>query len=78
MRAFVQLAMEKGYDYYLLEAYDQPWKGGNEGVGGRAIGVCSTPLGNPKFAFTGLLRTFPEWRSYALLAGGPHAGAGPS
>ena len=38
MRAFVQLAMEKGYDYYLLEAYDQPWKGGNEGVGRRYLG----------------------------------------
>ena len=26
MRGFVQLAMEKGYDYYLEEAYDQPTK----------------------------------------------------
>ena len=24
--------------------------------------------GHPKFAFTGLLRNFPEWRGYALLA----------
>ena len=28
VRGFVQLAMEKGWDYYLMEAYDQPWKGG--------------------------------------------------
>ena len=67
MRAFVQLAMEKGYDYYLFEAYDQPWKDGNEGAVGRYWGLFDAS-GNPKFAFTGLLRTFPEWRSYALLA----------
>jgi cellulose synthase/poly-beta-1,6-N-acetylglucosamine synthase-like glycosyltransferase/exo-beta-1,3-glucanase (GH17 family) len=67
MRAFVQLAMEKGYDYYLLEAYDQPWKGGNEGSVGASWGLYDA-LGNPKFGFTGLLRTFPEWRTYALFA----------
>ncbi len=66
MRAFVQLAMEKGYDYYLLEAYDQPWKGGNEGSVGASWGLYDA-MGNPKFAFTGLLRTFPEWRTYALF-----------
>jgi len=67
MRAFVQLAMEKGYDYYLLEAYDQPWKGGNEGSVGASWGMFDA-LGNPKFGFSGLLRTFPEWRTYALFA----------
>jgi exo-beta-1,3-glucanase (GH17 family)/cellulose synthase/poly-beta-1,6-N-acetylglucosamine synthase-like glycosyltransferase len=67
MRAFVQLAMEKGYDYYLLEAYDQPWKGGNEGSVGASWGLYDA-LGNPKFEFTGLLRTFPQWRTYAVLA----------
>ena len=68
MRAFVQLAMEKGYDYYLLEAYDQPWKGGNEGSVGASWGLYDA-LGNPKLEFTGLLRTFPQWRTYAVLAG---------
>ncbi len=67
MRAFVQLAMEKGYDYYLLEAYDQPWKGGNEGSVGASWGLYDA-LGNPKFGFTGLLRTFPQWRTYAAFA----------
>jgi len=67
MRGFVQLAMEKGYDYYLLEAYDQPWKGGSEGSVGASWGLFD-PAGNPKFAFVGLLRTFPEWRTYAAFA----------
>ena len=66
-RAFVQHAMEKGWDYYLLEAYDQPWKNVNEGTAGRYWGLFDAS-GHPKFAFTGLLRTFPEWRGYALFA----------
>jgi exo-beta-1,3-glucanase (GH17 family)/cellulose synthase/poly-beta-1,6-N-acetylglucosamine synthase-like glycosyltransferase len=66
-RAFVQFAMEKGYDYYLMEAYDQPWKDAGEGSVGRYWGLFDAS-GNPKFGFTGLLRNFPQWRFYALLA----------
>ncbi len=67
LRAFVQFAMEKGWDYYLFEAYDQPWKSQGElGVG--AYWGLFDATGNPKFAFTGMLRTFPEWRTYALMA----------
>src|SRR5471032_341018 len=67
IRAFVQFAQEKGWDYYLLEAYDEPWKDANEGVAGRYWGLFDA-TGHPKFAFTGLLRNFPEWRGYALMA----------
>ncbi len=66
-RGFVQFAMEKGWDYYLFEGYDQPWKNTGEGAVGAYWGLFDAS-GHPKFAFTGLLRTFPEWRSYALLA----------
>ena len=65
-RAFVQLAMEKGYDYYLVEAYDQPWKGAKEGAVGAYWGLY-TAKGEPKFPFTGMMRSFPQWRIYALL-----------
>ncbi|HEX4159209.1 MAG TPA: glycosyltransferase [Rhizomicrobium sp.] len=67
MRNFVLLALDKGYDYYLEEAYDQPWKGRHEGAVGAYWGLFDAN-GNPKFAFTGLLRSFPAWRSYALCA----------
>jgi exo-beta-1,3-glucanase (GH17 family)/cellulose synthase/poly-beta-1,6-N-acetylglucosamine synthase-like glycosyltransferase len=67
MRNFVKLAAEKGYDYYLVEAYDQPWKIANEGSVGASWGLHDA-LGTPKFSFSGLLRTFPEWRTYALFA----------
>lgn len=68
-RNFVQLAMEKGYDYYLFEAFDQPWKNGSEGAVGAYWGMFDA-LGKPKFPFTGMLRTFPQWRNYALGAAG--------
>lgn len=67
LRAFIQFAQEKGWDYYLFEAYDQPWKDANEGVAGRYWGMFDAG-GRPKFAFTGLIRAFPEWRAYALMA----------
>ena len=67
IRGFVQFAQEKGWDYYLFEAYDEPWKDANEGVAGRYWGLFDAS-GNPKFPFTGLIRAFPEWRGYALMA----------
>ena len=67
IRNFVLAAMDKGYDYYIIEAYDQPWKAGNEGVVGAYWGLFDAG-GKPKFAFTGMLRTFPEWRSFMFLA----------
>ena len=35
--------MEKGYDYYLVEAYDQPWKSAATKAPSAPIGACSTP-----------------------------------
>ncbi|HWA69788.1 MAG TPA: glycosyltransferase family 2 protein [Rhizomicrobium sp.] len=67
LRAFVQFAQEKGWDYYLFEAYDQPWKSQGEAGVGAYWGLFDA-TGSPKFAFTGLLRTFPQWRGYALMA----------
>jgi exo-beta-1,3-glucanase (GH17 family)/cellulose synthase/poly-beta-1,6-N-acetylglucosamine synthase-like glycosyltransferase len=66
VRNFVQLALDKGYDYYLMEAYDQPWKSDNEGAVGSYWGIFDAG-GAIKFGFTGDLRSFPEWRSYALM-----------
>jgi len=67
IRAFVQFAMEKGWDYYIMEAFDQPGKAGAEGAVGAYWGLFAAD-GTPKFAFRGMLRTFPEWRAYALFA----------
>jgi cellulose synthase/poly-beta-1,6-N-acetylglucosamine synthase-like glycosyltransferase/exo-beta-1,3-glucanase (GH17 family) len=65
-RAFVQFALDKGYDYYLIEGYDQPWKAG-EGMVGSYWGLFDAD-GDPKFPFNGLFRSFPEWRTYTAGA----------
>ncbi|MGA7713265.1 MAG: glycosyltransferase family 2 protein [Rhizomicrobium sp.] len=67
IRSFVQLAMDKGYDYYIIEAYDNPWKAANEGAVGANWGLFDAH-GDPKFPFTGMLRSFPEWRTFTLFA----------
>ncbi len=67
IRNFVQMAQQKGYDYYLMEAYDQPWKNANEGAVGAYWGMFGA-LGTAKYPFSGLLRSFPAWRTYALGA----------
>src|SRR6201995_2391193 len=65
-RAFIQYAQEKGYDYYIFEGYDQPWHTGEGAV--NAYWGLFDATGHAKFGFTGMLRSFPEWRGYALLA----------
>jgi cellulose synthase/poly-beta-1,6-N-acetylglucosamine synthase-like glycosyltransferase/exo-beta-1,3-glucanase (GH17 family) len=65
IRNFVKLALDKGYDYYIIEAYDQPWKAREEGFVGAYWGLFDAS-GNPKFPFAGMLRSFPQWRTYAL------------
>ncbi|HWC63920.1 MAG TPA: glycosyltransferase, partial [Rhizomicrobium sp.] len=66
IRGFVQLALDKGWDYYLLEAYDQPVKKRDIGGAVEAYWGLFDASGHPKFAFTGMLRNFPSWRNYAL------------
>ncbi len=66
-RTFIQYAQEKGYDYYLFEGFDQPWENSGEEAVNAYWGLFDA-TGHPKFGFTGLLRSFPEWRGYALLA----------
>jgi exo-beta-1,3-glucanase (GH17 family)/cellulose synthase/poly-beta-1,6-N-acetylglucosamine synthase-like glycosyltransferase len=68
VRNFVQLAMQRGWDYYIMEGYDQPWKSGPEGAVGAYWGLFDAE-GHPKFAFAGMLRNFPQWRTYAFGAG---------
>lgn len=69
IREFVALAAARGWDYNLIEAYDQPWKRHLEGTVGGAWGLLS-PDGSPKFPFTGPVSTNPNWMrdAFASLA----------
>lgn len=67
VRAFLTRAKELNWDYYLLEAYDQPWKVADEGAVGAYWGVYRAD-GTPKFDFTGELTSLPNWPWFAGAA----------
>lgn len=71
LRQFFRLAEQKNYDYYIIEAFDQPWKGdaGQEGAVGRFWGMLDAE-GNPKFSMTGPLSSFQDWAIFAGIAAG--------
>ncbi|MDX2143396.1 MAG: glycosyltransferase [Rhodospirillaceae bacterium] len=71
LRSFFNLAKQKGYDYFVMEAYDQPWKGGpgQEGAVGAYWGMLDAE-GNPKFNLAGPLSSFQNWTLFAAIATG--------
>ncbi len=66
LRRFLAKADVEKYDYYLMEAFDQPWKTESEGSVGAYWGVFDV-FRNQKFAFTEPIVRVPQWR---FLAGG--------
>jgi exo-beta-1,3-glucanase (GH17 family)/glycosyltransferase involved in cell wall biosynthesis len=67
VRSFVQQAQAAGIDYFLIEAFDQPWKITTEGRAGAYWGLWDT-WRQPKFAFTGPVLADPYWRHKAAAA----------
>ncbi len=65
LRRFLQQAERKKYVYYIMEAFDQPWKRASEGAVGAYWGVYDVHR-QPKFAFSAPIVDIPQWR---LLAG---------
>ncbi len=65
LRRFLARAAEEEYTYYLMEAFDQPWKQENEGSVGAYWGVYDVER-KPKFQFTEPIVQIPEW---PVLAG---------
>jgi len=65
LRRFLQRAEEEKYVYYIMEAFDQPWKQADEGAVGAYWGVYDLQR-HPKFSFDSPVIQIPEWK---LLAG---------
>ena len=65
LRRFLQEAERREYVYYLMEAFDQPWKARDEGAVGAYWGVWSVER-EPKFEFSAPLVRIPHW---PILAG---------
>ncbi|GGG18546.1 hypothetical protein GCM10010964_03490 [Caldovatus sediminis] len=67
LRAFIRLAREEGFDYNLIEAFDQVWKHRLEGTVGAAWGLFTADR-RPKFPFDGPVAEDPAWPLHAGLA----------
>lgn len=67
LRTLVNVLNAKGYNYFVIEAFDQPWKANDEGSVGAYWGVYNLDR-QPKFPFTGPVVKIPQWRLLAIAS----------
>ncbi|HKT74372.1 MAG TPA: glycosyltransferase [Steroidobacteraceae bacterium] len=67
LRRFLARAEREQIIYYLMEAFDQPWKAYQEGAVGSYWGVYDAER-HPKFAFTAPIVRVPVWHSLAAIS----------
>lgn len=67
LRTLTNLLNKKGYNYFVVEAFDQPWKVGDEGSVGAYWGVYNAQR-QPKFNFDGPVVNIPQWRALAVAS----------
>ena len=69
LRAFLNRAKDQDLTYYVIEAFDQPWKGADEGAAGSYWGIFNAER-EPKFPMAGSISEQPGWRVWAAIAAG--------
>ena len=67
LRRFLKEAEQQRHTYYLMEAFDQPWKRAAEGAVGAYWGVYDVHR-QPKFPFTAPVVRIPHWQVLAALS----------
>src|SRR5579864_1907553 len=67
LRRFLARAHKEQLTYYVMEAFDQPWKAYLEGAVGSYWGVYDVNR-RPKFEFTGSIVRIPEWHILAAIS----------
>ena len=68
LRQFLKVAEKENYTYYIMEAFDQPWKAeSSEGAIGAYWGVYDVER-QPKFSFTEAIVGIPHWGWLAGLS----------
>lgn len=72
LRGFVDAAAREGWDYNLIEAFDQNWKRGQEGMVGGYWGLFDADR-RDKQVLRGAVSDVPDWRRWLALS---FAGAG--
>ena len=61
IRELIQVANRHGFDYNIVEAFNQPWKSHNEGVVGANWGLLNIDR-QPVFPLTGPVVENPNWQ----------------
>lgn len=67
LRRFLKKAEQENYIYYVMEAFDQPWKQKQEGSIGAYWGVYDAKR-LAKFEFTQPIVEIPQWEQLAALS----------
>ncbi|WP_462401263.1 glycosyltransferase [Pseudomonas sp. Marseille-QA0332] len=67
LRTLVNTLNRRGYSYFVIEAYDQPWKASDEGSVGAYWGVFNAAR-QQKFNFEGPVVAIPQWRALAVAS----------
>lgn len=67
IRGMIQVAARHGFDYNIVEAFNQPWKSNLEGVVGANWGLFSADR-KPVFPLTGLVTENQNWPAHFALA----------
>ncbi len=61
IRDLIQVVNRHGFDYNIVEAFNQPWKSNNEGVVGANWGLLTIDR-EPVFPLTGPVLENPDWQ----------------
>ena len=67
LRTLVNTLNNRGYNYFVIEAFDQPWKSSDEGSVGAYWGVYDLDR-QAKFNFEGPVVAIPQWRLLAVAS----------
>ena len=67
VRTLAQVSKENGFDYNVVEAFDQPWKAKLEGTVGGFWGVVDTHR-DVKFTMSGPVQENPNWLTHGAIS----------
>jgi exo-beta-1,3-glucanase (GH17 family)/cellulose synthase/poly-beta-1,6-N-acetylglucosamine synthase-like glycosyltransferase len=67
LRKFFNIAQQRGLDYFVMEAFDQPWKTSFEGRAAGYWGMYDLDR-HAKWSMTGPVTEHPNWLGWALGA----------
>ncbi|MGE0658482.1 MAG: glycosyltransferase [Reyranellaceae bacterium] len=67
MREFIALARANNIEYFVMEAFDQPWKHGIEGEAGAYWGLLDSDR-QAKWPMQGPVESLPQWRMLAAAS----------